>query len=267
MNLERLEKISSIKKLLFNKKTLGAAVAGGSVAGIVDLISHGVGRTRKVTDNEEEMQRARLPIYNPTEAKQKIMKPGDIMLTRYRNPGKGVMENTLDNLSDFVQNSKYRHSALYVGDGKYVEYQGYDSPKHKLKRGVQKYDLKDMVKEKDFIIVRPKVDDEQKINAINYALGEIGKKKYSKNPTIDYIKLVAAPSSKWSKIKRNDPETTCGNFVQKSYNKTNFIDHKNKNPKHILPVELFASDKTKAIGVVKAAMVKKCKEKYILNER
>lgn len=178
---------------------------------------------------------------------KKLLETGDILLSRVRSREEHdlVMRYLMPKFSRFLQRNDYGHGVLYDGNGKVLEFQHRDIPKHNRSSGINSVDLeKDFLSINDVVVIRLKIDKKIKQEAIEYAKGQVG--KFKNSPVKNYLRLAFLPARNKGESARKSPEMTCGSFLQKAYDKVDFSKKKAK--KHILPSEILGSRKTDVIG-------------------
>lgn len=177
-------------------------------------------------------------IQNSEELK-KVLKPGDILLTKPRKL-KGIHHKILRPLlKAFQGGSEYTHAALYAGDDKVI-----DSGLWKGKAKVTAIPLSTYTDRYKFKILR--VSDAAKKetrDAVDYAKEQIGK-PFS---ILKMMRLALPTGSTTEPRKRQELDKLfCSELIANAYHRQNFAAH--KKIQHVRPVDLHKSPLTKTVA-------------------
>ncbi len=187
----------------------------------------------------DELEKIAEKIIEDPEQLKKMLKPGDILLTKPRKL-KGLHHKMLRPLlKAFQGGSEYTHAALYAGDEKVI-----DSGLWKGKARVADIPLSTYIDRYKFKILR--VNDAAKKetkDAVEYAKEQIGK-PFS---ILKMMRLALPTGSTKEPRKRQELDKLfCSELIANAYPNQNFAAH--KKIQHVRPVDLHKSPLTKTVA-------------------
>lgn len=182
----------------------------------------------------------------------KNMQRGDIIVASAEPLDKdsGVVRKIIDwtfqRASPYWQ-GLFTHTGIYVGDGKTVE--SYPS------QGIIKRDAAKLLKGRSYVVIRPKVSEEQRDAAAAFAESRVGEPYNFKDLAVTALRVVL-PSSAAELVagspnvpdKKHAVGYQCGGLVAASYAAAG-APLTEANPKFVPPVEVLGNPKSRVIGL------------------
>ena len=181
----------------------------------------------------------------------KDMEPGDIIVASPGPPSERATASSQFQDWLFTKASPYwqgrfTHAGIYAGDGKTIE---------AYPQGIIKRDASELLKGRSYVVIRPKVPEEKRLAAVEFAESQLGK-PYSKTDLIRAAARTLVPSSVASVIggspnipdQKHEVGYQCGGLVAASYAAAGAPLAK-VNPKYVPPVELLANPKARVVGL------------------
>ena len=196
---------------------------------------------------EELSKLAAVGVVHTHREARKQMKPGDIInMTPYGvTPGAGLKQRTFERVFDATTKAlqgTFTHSAIYVGGGKVID--------PRLSGGVKEKTLQEALRNKDYVVLRPKVPAKVRRAAARFARKQVGKE-------FDDIALLrsgaglALPEHVVRAVnrgKRDAPEDAkkfyCSGLVSAAYAKAQLAG---RNRKTTTPIDLRTSAKVDVV--------------------
>lgn len=180
----------------------------------------------------------------------KNMMPGDIIVASPGPPserataGSRFQDWLFTKASPYWQ-GRFTHAGIYVGDGKTVE---------AYPQGIIKRNASELLKNRSYVVIRPKVSEETRLAAAEFAESQLGK-SYSKADLIRAASRTLVPSQVATLIggspnisgEKHVTGYQCGGLVAASYAAAGSPLSK-VNPRYVPPVELITNTKAQVIG-------------------
>ncbi len=181
-----------------------------------------------------------------------ILKAGDIIITEPAHFSRLRFVDWIAKGSRVVQNTRWGHTALYDGQGKLFEArvdvligQG------KQYDGIISRDLGEVLVDQNFLIVRPLVQEQVKINAIN-RMKELSDKKHIRYDKLRFVQggldilgIRKLKVRNFEEVRR----IICSEAVAKAYwDWLKFVEDRHYS--QILPIHIINSDKVQHVAIV-----------------